>query len=206
MIDAMFEKLISPDAMMEVVRAELKKCDPEYDSETAAFEAAVRLLQEIAGEKLVDEVHAALAGEKQTMGERFIFLFWQGVQQNLACFRDPKEKQFLELDYEDIHHEAEMNQFIPVKQRGVTPVLIEALPRQADEPLEQIIGYYSYLETVAYKLVHYKGFCFGDRFLKMVIPGYCRDEGILDLYCKRLEDDLGIELGARYLPRFEKCA
>ena len=169
MIDAMFEKLICPDAMMEVVWAELKKYDPEYDSEEAAFNAAVKLLQEIAGEMMGAEVKAALAGEEQTMGERLIFLFWQGVQQNLACFRDPKEKQFLELDYEDIHHEAEMNQFIPAKPRGFTPVLIEELPRQADEPLEQIIGYYSYLETVAYKLVHYKGFCFGDRFLKMVV-------------------------------------
>ena len=190
MIDAMFEKLISPDAMMEVVRAELKKSDPEYDSETAAFEAAVRLLQEIAGEKLGDEVHAALAGEKQTMGERFIFLFWQGVQQNFACFRDPKEKQFLELDYEDIHHEAEMNQFIPVKQRGFTPVLIEALPRQADEPLEQIIGYYSYLETVAYKLVHYKGFCFGDRFLKMVVLGYEPNVAVVNEYREMLSDSM----------------
>lgn len=182
MIDAMFEKLICPDAMMEVVWAELKKYDPEYDSEEAAFNAAVKLLQEIAGEMMGAEVKAALAGEEQTMGERLIFLFWQGVQQNLACFRDPKEKQFLELDYEDIHHEAEMNQFIPAKPRGFTPVLIEALPRQADEPLEQIIGYYSYLETVAYKLVHYKGFCFGNRFLKKVVPGYVEEITVTEMY------------------------
>lgn len=187
MIDAMFEKLICPDAMMEAVRAELKKCDPEYDSEEAAFNAAVKLLQEIAGEMMGAEVKAALAGEEQTMGERLIFLFWQGVQQNLACFRDPKEKQFLELDYEDIHHEAEMNQFIPAKSRGFTPVLIEELPRQADEPLEQIIGYYSYLETVAYKLVHYKGFCFGDRFLKMVVAEYVTDFTVTEIYGRMLE-------------------
>ena len=43
MIDAMFEKLICPDAMMEVVRAELKKCDPEYDSEEAAFDSTKRI-------------------------------------------------------------------------------------------------------------------------------------------------------------------
>ena len=190
MINAMFEKLICPDAMMEAVRAELKKCDPEYDSEEAALNAAVKLLQEIAGEMLGAEVKAALAGEEQTMGERFIFLFWQGVQQNFACFRDPKEKQFLELDYEDIHHEAEMNQFIPVKQRGFTPVLIEALPRQADEPLEQIIGYYSYLETVAYKLVHYKGFCFGDRFLKMVVLGYEPNVAVVNEYREMLSDSM----------------
>lgn len=187
MIDAMFEKLICPDAMMEAVRAELKKRDPEYDSEEAAFNAAVKLLQEIAGEMMGAEVKAALAGEEQTMGERLIFLFWQGVQQNLACFRDPKEKQFLELDYEDIHHEAEMNQFIPAKSRGFTPVLIEELPRQADEPLEQIIGYYSYLETVAYKLVHYKGFCFGDRFLKMVVAEYVTDFTVTEIYGRMLE-------------------
>ena len=190
MIDAMFEKLICPDAMMEAVRAELKKYDPEYDSEEAAFNAAVKLLQEIAGEMMGAEVKAALAGEEQTMGERLIFLFWQGVQQNLACFHDPKEKQFLELDYEDIHHEAEMNQFIPVKQRGFTPVLVEALPRQADEPLKQIIGYYSYLETVAYKLVHYKGFCFGDRFLKMVVLGYEPDVAVVNEYREMLSDSM----------------
>ena len=190
MIDAMLKKLICPDAMMEAVRAELKKCDPEYDSEEAALNAAVKLLQEIAGEMLGAEVKAALAGEEQTMGERFIFLFWQGVQQNFACFRDPKEKQFLELDYEDIHHEAEMNQFIPAKSRGFTPVLIEELPRQADEPLEQIIGYYSYLETVAYKLVHYKGFCFGDRFLKMVVLGYEPNVAVVNEYREMLSDSM----------------
>ena len=190
MIDAMLKKLICPDAMMEAVRAELKKSDPEYDSEEAALNAAVKLLQEIAGEMMGAEVKAALAGEEQTMGERLIFLFWQGVQQNLACFRDPKEKQFLELDYEDIHHEAEMNQFIPAKPRGLTPVLIEALPRQADEPLEQITGYYSYLETVAYKLVHYKGFCFGNRFLKMVVLGYEPDVAVVNEYREMLSDSM----------------
>lgn len=189
MIDAMFEKLICPDAMMEVVRAELKKCDPEYDSEEAAFEAAVKLLQEIAGEMGGVEVKAALSGEEQTMGERLIFLFWQGVKQNLACFHDPREKQFLELDYEAIHHEAEMNQFISAKPRGFTPALIGTLPKQADEPLEQIISYYSYLETMAYKLVHYKGFCFGDLFLKMVVLGYCQNYLLTNMYTNKLEKD-----------------
>ena len=83
-----------------------------------------------------------------------------------------------------------MNQFIPAKQRGFTPVLIEALPRQADEPLEQIIGYYSYLETVAYKLVYYKGFCFGDRFLKKVVLGYEPDVAVVNEYREMLSDSM----------------
>ena len=202
MIDDMFEKLTRPEAMMEAVRTELKECDPDYASEVAAFEAAVLHLKETAGEGLSAEVDTALAGEEQTMGERLIFLFWQGVKQNLACFSDPKEKQFLELDYEEIHQEAEMNQFIPTVQRGITTAFIASLPLQTEESLVQIVSYYCYLETVAYKVAHYNGFRFGNRFLEMVIPGYCRDEGLLGLYCKRLEGDLGIELCARYLPRF----
>lgn len=188
MIDTMFEKLICPKAMMEAVRAEMKKCDPEYASEEAAYEAGVRLLKEIAGGELSVEIDTALAEEEETMGERLIFLFWQGVKQNLACYRDPKEKRFLELDYEDIHHEAEMNQFIPSARRGFTPAMIETLPRQADEPLEQIIGYYSYLETVAYKLVHHIGFRFGDRFLKIVVPEYVPDFSVTEMYGKMLEE------------------
>lgn len=189
MIDAMFEKLIRPEAMMDAVRAELSKCDPEYASEITTFEAAIRRLKETAGEGLSAEVDTALAGEEQTMGERLIFLFWQGVKQKLACFSDPKEKQFLELDYEEIHHEAEMNQFIPAVQRGITPGFIASLPLQTEEPLEQIIGYYSYMETVAYKLVHYKGFCFGDRFLKMVVRGYCQNYLLTNMYTNKLEID-----------------
>ena len=184
MIDAMFEKLICPKAMMEAVRAELIKCNPEYASEVTAFEAAIRRLKETAGEGLSAEVDTALAGEEQTMGERLIFLFWQGVKQNLACFRDPKEKMFLELDYEDIHHEAELNQFIPAQPRGVTPAVIESLPEQAKEFVDQILDYYCYLETVAYKMIHYRGFQFGDRYLKMVVPGYVADETTTALYGK----------------------
>ena len=193
MIDDMFEKLTRPETMMEAVRTELKKCDPDYASEVAAFEAAVWHLKETAGEGLSAEVDTALAGEEQTMGERFIFLFWQGVKQNLACFRDPKENRFLNLDYEDIHHEAEMNQFIPSERRGFTPAMIETLPRQAEEPLEQIIGYYCYLETVAYKLVHYEGFCFGDHFLKMVVPGYCADQSLTESYERIVMCDCGVQ-------------
>lgn len=190
MVDTMFERLICPDAMMEAVRTELKKYDPEYDSEAAAFEAAVKILREIAGEALGSEVNAALAGEERTMGERLMFLFWKGVEQNLACFRDPKEKQFLARDYEEIHHEAEMNHFIPAEPCGFTPAMIETLPRQTEEPLEQIIGYYSYLETVAYKLVHYKGFCFGNRFLKMVVLGYEPDVAVVNEYREMLSDSM----------------
>ena len=49
MIDDMFEKLTRPEAMMEAVRTELKECDPDYASEAAAFDAAVRHLKETAG-------------------------------------------------------------------------------------------------------------------------------------------------------------
>lgn len=184
MIDAMFEKLIRPEAMMDAVRAELIKCDPEYASEVTAFEAAIRRLKETAGEGLSAEVDSALDEEEETMGERLIFLFWQGVKQNLACFLDPKEKLFLELDYEDIHHEAEMNQFIPAEPRGFTPEVIESLPEQTKAIMEQILDYYCYLETVAYKMIHYRGFRFGNRFLKMVVPGYVADETITALYGK----------------------
>ena len=80
-----------------------------------------------------------------------------------------------------------MNHFIPAEPCGFTPAMIERLPRQTEEPLEQIIGYYCYLETVAYKLVHYKGFCFGDRFLKMVVPEYVTDTTVTSMYRRRLD-------------------
>ena len=50
--------------------------------------------------------------------------------------------------------------------------------------------FFSYLETVGFKLAHYWGFQFANRFLPGVIPGYAPDPFFTAKYRRMLEQDL----------------
>ena len=189
---AMFKKIFCPETMMKVIYRELKKSDPEYISELNELQTAICKMKELVGEERSIEVDAAISEEEQTIGERLIFLFWQGVQLNLACFRDPTQRQFLELDYEEIHREALMNECFPKQPQGFTTEFIESLPEETQKYLEKIIGYYCYLETVAYKFVHYQGFLFGNQFLPQVVSGYRSCSDISERYLAKLKQDLDL--------------
>lgn len=58
----------------------------------------------------------------------------------------------------------------------------------------QIADYYSYLETIGFKLVHYWGFLWGNEFFPKVVPGYAADTVFTAKYMHMLEHDLGIIL------------
>lgn len=58
----------------------------------------------------------------------------------------------------------------------------------------QIEDYYSYLETIGFKLVHYWGFLWGNEFFPKVVPGYAADTVFTAKYTHMLEHDLGIIL------------
>lgn len=186
MIQSMFDKLLCPEEMLKAVRTELNLCHPDHEAEENAYNAAVCRLRKSVGEGLLEKLNAALAEEEQTMGERLIFLFWRGVQQNLESFRAPERTQFLELDYEELHREEDMNRFIPAEPMGFTASLLDMLPEAADEEILHVFSYYAYLETIAYKLVHYNGYRFGDRLLPKVVPGYWPSKEITKQYSQML--------------------
>ena len=57
-----------------------------------------------------------------------------------------------------------------------------------------ITDFFSYLETVGYKLAHYFGFVFADRFLGYVIPGYAPDTATTMQYAMMLQEYLDFNL------------
>ena len=57
-----------------------------------------------------------------------------------------------------------------------------------------IIHYFSYLETVGFKLAHYFGFAFADRFLGHVVPGYAPDSATTTQYAMMLQEYLDFNL------------
>lgn len=185
--------LTETEGIMECLRINLQRLDPEYATEENDFHSAVQSLKTALKPDCVSLVDKLISAEEDRISACVIYLFWQGLQQNEACFRNPAAKQFLELDFEDICQETVLNS-LPEAFRiyECYSILNQALPGDQRERLSPIASYYSYLETVGYKLAHYWGFCCGDSFLPRVVPGYIHDLALTSAYRRMVTDYLGL--------------
>lgn len=192
MIDKLYEKLIDPQAMLAAMKATLRQIDPQYSKEEAAFFDGIEALRAGLPSDHPVSLDAYLEEEERDMAECLLHLFWKGVKQNYDCFINPVNKMFLQMDYEDFHQESLMRQFFPAKFQDMGTKFAHSLPAEMSNATEPIISYYTYLQTIAYKLAHYYGFRFGDTFLSKVVPGYFPSEATSSTYALVLSKDLNI--------------
>ena len=127
-----------------------------------------------------------------------IYIAWLGFQQNIACFRNPINTEFLKLDYETIHREHSF-QSLPNILSALSAIndfdcSLRSLPDDIQNIAMGITDFFSYLETVGFKLAHYFGFAFADRFLGHVVPGYAPDSATTTQYAMMLQKYLDFNL------------
>lgn len=193
MINKMYEKLVDPQAMLAAMKETLRQIDPKYSEEEAAFLDVIQALRERLSSDHPVSLDAYLEEEDRDMAECLLHLFWKGVKQNYDCFVNPVNKLFLRMDYEDFHQESLMRQFFPAKFEDMGTKFAHSLPTEMNDMTAPIISYYTYLQTVAYKLAHYYGFRFGDGFLAKVVPGYYSDSSTTIIYGSMLSADLNLK-------------
>lgn len=189
------EQLGDHKLIMERMRKILQKLDPGFVVLEEGFRNGVQALKDTmdaAGQTSVDRF---LELEDGRMANNFLFLTSKGYNQNLACFKDPMQRGFLNLDFEDIHDESIMEsmqantdcwKFSDTFFRSLTP--------EQQLLCEPIRDYYIYMETTAYKLAHYLGFRVGDEVLPLVVPGYRPNTALTHAYRHRIDQQLGVSL------------
>lgn len=194
MISKLYEDLIDPQVMFTSMKETLRHIDPQYMEEEAAFSDAILFLRNALPSDHPVSLDAYLEEEERSMAECLLYLFWKGVKQNYDCHVSPVNKLFLRMDYEDFHQETLMHHFLPTKYDDMGTKFVRSLPADMKDATDTIISYYAYLHTVAYKLAHYYGFRFGDRFLPKVVPGYHPDGAISSIYAMVLHKDTSLPI------------
>ena len=194
MVETIMRKLTAPETIMEAMRESLQQIDPQYEKEHQSFQEGIRLLRDTLGDNHAVSLDTFLAEEERSMAESLLYLFWKGVKQNYDCFANPVNKLFMQLDYEDIHQEDLMKSFLPATYDDLGRKLVLSLPDELKVLTDPITSYYAYLQTVAYKLAHYYGFHFADRFLPQVVPGYYPDQATTTIYGSMLSEDLNLKM------------
>lgn len=182
MIQPLISQLTDTRTALDTIGDMLRQTGLDHAAEVHSFKDGIQAIREAMGaptaDKLLHDLEAQLAA-------RLIFLFWNGIQMNGACFRDPTKKDFLCRDYEQIHQE-KLLRTLPTVPEGATD-LLRQLPQELAEP---IISYICYIETYGYKLAHYLGFRVGDDFLPWIVPGYTSDRALTLCYERALDQYL----------------
>lgn len=169
--------------LLDALRNHLRSHDLEYPKVEKACQGAIQSLKTTLKPDISALLDTYIAAQDERITASLRFLFWQGLHQNESCFRDPIQKNFLALDFEDICQEAVLNSLPEaVLAYDCARRFHLSLTNAEQVQTESITEYYCHLETAGYKLVHYWGFRNGDDLLPKVVPGYVPDLAVTIAY------------------------
>lgn len=194
MIDSKVSELISPQSMLSMMKETLYQINPQHIREEQVFSQGISLLRTRLNGKQAELLDAALAEDEQELAESIFYLFWKGVKANYECFQNPVNRYFLKMDYEDFHQEDLMRSFLPKNHDDYGRKFAMSVPEEYKELTDPIYAYHAYMETFAYKLAHYFGFCYGETFLLNVVPGYHPNSVLTISYRFMISKDLSIPI------------
>lgn len=127
----------------------------------------------------IDIVNLKMAYDEQL----YLWIHHAGILGFKACwdhFNEPKEPNVLDLDPEEYLEEGRIRTF-PIYQAAQQQINAIA-PRLTAQHHHIIIDYYSYLQTCAPKIAHYKGFLLANEVLPHIIPTFVKDTAYTEKY------------------------
>ena len=176
----------------------LREIDPVFPEEEDKFYTASGCLDQELKALGITELVEYFAARDEELAMELIYIGWQGFQLNQEIFRNPVNALLLNEDYEDIHLERRLCTLTTAsKAREVQAsfrLAINKLPEEKQYLMQTITEYYSYLQTIGYKIAYYFGFRLADQFLPYVVSGYVGDPVHTLKYLDNIEEYLQMNL------------
>lgn len=197
-VQTILRQLTDPTTIMKELCETMRHIDPEFSTVEHKFLAAVSNLERELEDSISPSISEFISAKEMTLAAEVIFIGWQGFQLNIDIFKAPINRVMLQGDFEQLHRENCLGMLPMVcKARKTTTAFYDAIRESHKEIIDQvddITNYYSYLQTVGFKIVHYFGFCMADGFLPYVIPGYISNPVDTLSYKNNLEKLLEVDL------------
>ena len=197
-VKSILTQVTDSELVFQNVMETLRTVDPSFEDEHRQYLHSVDTLMNSLRTEDSTKVMGYIAAKEKAFCSEMIYIAWLGFQQNIACFRNPINTEFLKLDYETIHRENSF-QSLPNILSALSAIndfdcALRSLPDDIQNIAMGITDFFSYLETVGFKLAHYFGFAFADRFLGHVVPGYAPDSATTTQYAMMLQEYLDFNL------------
>ena len=197
-VHSLVDQLINPKSVMSKVKEILRQVDPDYEKEEQAFIAACATFEASLGDSVSFTAQDYLDALEVSFASDIVFVVGRGFKLNLDIYRNPVNALVFKLDYEDLHQERMMS-LVPAakKANNASYGYLEELRASHRDKLDLLDGvnsFYSYLQTVGYKVAHYYGFVLADQLLPHLIPGYYADSVYVSTYAGIVSQDIGVRV------------
>ena len=197
-IETVLRQVTNVKSIMQALKDALREVDPAFPEMEGKFLQASENLEHELGDKIIPSAGEYLEAKEEEFAMELIYIGWQGFQFNLDIFQNPVNALLLRGDFEDLHRERRLGTLTTTgKARDVQAAFnsaLQALPVETRNLTDGVTEFYSYLETVGYKIAHYFAFRLADGFLPFVIPGYTSDPVNTLQYSGELKRWLQIDL------------
>ena len=194
-VEHLFNQVANPKQILASIKEILAEINPQFSAEEHKYrQAEKKLLASV--ECASPSAEEYLAALEVRYGYELLYIGWQGFQYNLDCFNAPVNALMLQGDFEDLHRERRLHTLPHThKPQEVINAFTNVLKESNRlELIDDICDFYCTIETEGYKIAHYFGFLFADRFLPLVVPGYTPDSVITDTYSLILSNATGFNL------------
>lgn len=191
----LFNPFVEEKFVLRYVQEALRLADPQYSGEEQRYLAACDILKTEIGCTVSPGAEAYIRAREREISSDVLYAAWQGFLLNLRIFQNPVNALMLREDFEDLHQERKMHTLPAAWQaQKIMNSFHQNIPADQRKLTDAIDGYFAYLQTVGYKLAHYIGFLFGNRFYSKVIPGYEVDLVWTNRYTMMLCEALQVDI------------
>ena len=174
------------------------KWDPDYEKEEQAFIAACATFEASLGDSVSFTAQDYLDALEKSFASDIVFVVGRGFKLNLDIYHNPVNALAFKLDYEDLHQER-MMPLVPAAKKANKASYdyleeLRASHRDKLDLLDGVNSFYSYLQTVDYKVAHYYGYLLADQLLPHLVPGYYADSAYVSTYGLILNKDISVNV------------
>jgi len=196
-VESFFNQVTDPKQILASMKEMLAAVNPQFAVEEQKYKEAVKILLESV-DNILPSAEEYLAALEERYGYELLYIGWQGFQYNLDCFNAPVNAMMLNGDFEDLHRERRLHTLTSTRRADQTINAFHAVLKENSllDLTDAISSFYATIETEGYKVAHYFGFLFADRFLPLVVPGYTPDSVLTNTYSMILSRAMGFNLFA----------
>lgn len=187
---------MTDDEMMELLSKDMNVYFEDYEEIKTVYQESVKELKSILGNENYEMVEKLIAAYKSQVASDMVFSYSCGFKQNLAHFKDPVARTFLEVDPTCYTHEEVMLRLPKhCEADKVISEVHEALKElDYDTYFLPFLDYFNSYKTIAYKYAHYIGYLDANKLLPLTEPGYVADYVLTSMYHRRIKELIGINM------------
>lgn len=185
---------MTDDEIMELLSKNMNVFFDDYEEIKTNYLDTLKKMKNELGDEKYETVEKLIAAHKSQVASDMVFAYSCGYKHNLAHFKNPVERIFLEVDPTHYTHE---NLMLRMPKRTAAEELITNIHKEFehldyDTYFLPFLDFFNCYSTIAPKYAHYVGYLDANEILPLTEAGYCEDHILTSLYHKHIKELIGI--------------